>query len=112
MSQLSVQIIDKSPLNLNFIEATSAASGDLVSNFYFDDILLVKNDSGSDTLVNISGLVTCDQGDYKDVSTVISTGTIGFFPLHSRLTNWTTKQVVIHCNPTSGVNLAVYRQLR
>ncbi len=112
MAQLSVQIVDKSPLTLIFVEAASTASGDLISNFYFDDILLVKNDSGSNTTVNISALMTCDAGDYNNISTVVSTGTIGVFQLHSRVTSWTTKLTTVHCTPTSGVNLAVYRQLR
>lgn len=109
---LSIQTIDKNPIVLTYIQANSTASGDTVSSVYFDVILNVKNSGSVNTTVNISAMVPCDAGDYSNVSTVVSPGTIGIFPLHSRITSWSTKVCTIHCSPVEDISLAAYRQLR
>ena len=110
MATISVQVIDKDPLVLTYTSAGS--SGDTLTNTFFDTIVNVKNDSGSNLTVLISALVPCDAGDYTDVSEVVATGTIGTFPIHSRLTNWSSKLVNVRYSAVTEVGIAAYRVLR
>lgn len=111
---ISIQVINKEPTNLNY---SIPSASDSILNTYFDVILNVKNDTGSDITVFTSALVCCDQNEYHDLSETISDGIIKPIPIHSRITNWTTKQATIHFpvvsgSVISGLTVAAYRQIK
>jgi hypothetical protein len=112
MGLISVQTIEKSPLTLSFVAASSTGADSVSNTIGFDVIFLVKNDSGSDCTVSYSATFPDDQSGYNDVSEVVATGTTGYFPLNSRVTPWSTRQNVIHYDQVTDITVAAFRILK
>lgn len=111
MSLISVQVVDKSPLTLSYIAATSVCDS-VLNTTAFDVVYNVKNDSSDSIIVNISAIIPCEVGIYDNVSTIVYPGTIGIFPLHSKITSWSTRYNTINYSSVSDITVAAYRILR